>query len=182
MLLYFDLNCWLLLCLARHPANCSTALSKVFSRDLQVYQCIRAHKLTQNSAQVHVSCKLMAYSGMYALVVLQTLDWHIIIIKVGLKRFSFPQLGDSFLGGVCMNYNMVHTICIRTVLGFLGVCKISFVSHLILPSKILFSTSHSPHTSCCITCCCSYAMKVAITVIRKTKKGVTFNTIKILWP
>ena len=39
----------------------------------------------------------MAYSGMYALVVLQTLDWHIISIKVGLKRFSFPQLGDSFL-------------------------------------------------------------------------------------
>ena len=27
----------------RHPVNCTTALPKVFSRDLQVYQCIRAH-------------------------------------------------------------------------------------------------------------------------------------------
>ena len=33
-------------CLARHPANCSTALPKVFSTDLQVYQCIRTQKLT----------------------------------------------------------------------------------------------------------------------------------------
>jgi len=30
--------------LARHTASCSTALPKVFSRHLQVYQCIRTHK------------------------------------------------------------------------------------------------------------------------------------------
>ena len=33
----------------RHTANCSTALPKVSSRDLYVYQCIRPHK---NSAGV----------------------------------------------------------------------------------------------------------------------------------
>ena len=32
-------------CLARHPANCSTALPKVFSSDLPVCQCIRTHML-----------------------------------------------------------------------------------------------------------------------------------------
>ena len=31
--------------LARHPANCSTALPKVFSSDLPVCQCIRTHML-----------------------------------------------------------------------------------------------------------------------------------------
>ena len=34
--------------------SCSTALRKVFSKDLQVYQCIRTHKLV---AGVHVGCK-----------------------------------------------------------------------------------------------------------------------------
>ena len=32
-------------CLAWHPANCSTALPKVFSSDLPVCQCIRTHML-----------------------------------------------------------------------------------------------------------------------------------------
>ena len=32
-------------CLAWHPANCSTALHKVFSSDLPVCQCIRTHML-----------------------------------------------------------------------------------------------------------------------------------------
>ena len=32
-------------CLARHPANCSTALPKVFSSDLPVCQCTRTYIL-----------------------------------------------------------------------------------------------------------------------------------------
>ena len=44
-------------CLAWHPANCSTAFPKVFSRDLQVCQCIRTHMLVyKNLAGVHVGC------------------------------------------------------------------------------------------------------------------------------
>ena len=38
--------------LARHPASCSTALPKVFSRRLQVYQCIRTRKSQQESMWV----------------------------------------------------------------------------------------------------------------------------------
>ena len=65
-------------------------------------------------------------------------------------RFSWrclPALQYSSLAlipGSCVSRErgiLVHTVCIRTVLGFLGVCKISFVtllkfvSHLILPNK-----------------------------------------------
>ena len=39
--------------LARHPANCSTALPEVFSRDLQVCPCIRK---ILNLPGVHVGC------------------------------------------------------------------------------------------------------------------------------
>ena len=38
--------------LARHPASCYAALSKVFSKHLQVYQCIRTHKSQQESMWV----------------------------------------------------------------------------------------------------------------------------------
>ena len=54
---------WLLTlscCLSRHTANCSTALSKVFSRDFQVYQCIRTHKTEEESMWV---AYIMAYCG-----------------------------------------------------------------------------------------------------------------------
>ena len=47
-------------CLARHTTKCSTALPEVFSRDLQVCQFIRTHKLTGsltlNLPGVHVGC------------------------------------------------------------------------------------------------------------------------------
>ena len=54
---------WLLTlscCLSRHTANCSTALSKVFSRGFQVYQCIRTHKTEEESMWV---AYIMAYCG-----------------------------------------------------------------------------------------------------------------------
>ena len=88
------------------------------------------------------------------------LEWHV-YYKSCLKRlitFASPQPADrGFLGGVCMHYrslalipgscvsrrrgSLVHTVCIHTVLGFLGLCKmffvtlLNFVSHLILPKK-----------------------------------------------
>ena len=46
-LLCFDFDCWLLRpWQGMHQAKCSTALPKVFSRGLHVYQCIRTNKLT----------------------------------------------------------------------------------------------------------------------------------------
>ena len=54
-LLYFD-RLLTFACLPRHPANCSTALPEVFSRDLQVCQFMRTLKLMLNLPGVHVGC------------------------------------------------------------------------------------------------------------------------------
>ena len=52
--LYFDLDLVTSACFARHPANCSTGLPKVFSKDLQVCQCIRTHmKLSRSPCELH---------------------------------------------------------------------------------------------------------------------------------
>ena len=41
------------ICLVRHSGNCSTDLPKVFTGDLQVYQCNKTHKVTWKSAGAH---------------------------------------------------------------------------------------------------------------------------------
>ena len=57
-LLYFDLE-W-------HPASCSTVLSKVFSRHLQAYQCIRTPVHVHIAAWSHSASPFPA-TGLFSL-------------------------------------------------------------------------------------------------------------------
>ena len=59
MLFYFDLNCSLLLCLAKHPANCSTALLRY---SVEIYKCTNASELHKTQHKSMWVAKIMAYS------------------------------------------------------------------------------------------------------------------------
>ena len=107
---------------------------------------VHAHMATEVLETLHPGETGLCWSGMH-------------IIKVWLKRlitFASSQPGDrGFLGGVYMHYrslalipgscvsrergSLVHTVCICTVLGFIGVCNISFVTLLNFVSHLKIS-------------------------------------------
>ena len=93
--------------LARHPANCSTALPEVFSRDLQVCPCIRT---ILNLPGVHVGC----------------INYGLLWLHV--KFFRLSNLGRQACVGVGKKIPVIYTSVISSS------TSTNFVRHMLIVS------------------------------------------------